>query len=163
MQSVLGHIRGRRRSDWRADAAARHPAQRLAALPSAGRGARGAAHVRRPSINGMTVLVFHSAHSLCSDEPGLLGQRRPAVGVRAAPAALHAAALDPTIAKLKLVGSVTSWVDVVSRPSGKNQLTNVVPFALEYYDLPNLVEAIAPRVVMVVDPVDPTGRLQTAP
>jgi len=81
----------------------------------------------------------------------------------AGPAALHAAALDPTIAKLQLVGSVTSWVDVVSRPSGKNQLTNVVPFALEYYDLPNLVEAIAPRVVMVVDPVDPTGRLQTAP
>jgi cephalosporin-C deacetylase-like acetyl esterase len=81
----------------------------------------------------------------------------------AGPPALHAAALDPTIAKLKLVGSVTSWVDVVSTPLGKNQLTNVVPFALEYYDLPNLVEAIAPRVVMIVDPVDPTGRLQTAP
>ena len=76
------------------------------------------------------------------------------------PAALHAAAMDDRIAALTLVGSITSWSDVVASPLAKNQLTNVVPFALEYYDLPNLLDAISPRPVVIVDPVDPTGRLK---
>jgi cephalosporin-C deacetylase-like acetyl esterase len=78
----------------------------------------------------------------------------------AGPPALHATALDERIAKLTLIRSITSWLDVVTTPLGKNQLTNVVPFALEYYDLPNLVEVIPPRMVEVVDPVDPTGRVK---
>ncbi len=78
----------------------------------------------------------------------------------AGPVALHAAAFDERIAKVTIVRSITSWVEVVNTPLGKNQLANVVPFALEYYDLPNLVGSIAPRPVMIVDPVDPTDRLK---
>ncbi len=78
----------------------------------------------------------------------------------AGPVALHAAALDDRIAALTLVRSITSWSDVVAVLLAKNQLTNVVPFALEYYDLPDLLDAISPRPVAIVDPVDPTGRLK---
>ena len=76
----------------------------------------------------------------------------------AGPPALHAAALDDRVASLTLVRSITSWCDVTAEPLAKNQLTNIVPFALEYYDLPNLIDAMAPRKVQAVEPVDPTGK-----
>ena len=74
--------------------------------------------------------------------------------------ALHTAALNPRISPLKLVRSLDTWMDVVRQPLGRNQLTNIVPFALEYYDLPQLVQAIAPRLVEVVEPVDAWGNVK---
>ena len=69
----------------------------------------------------------------------------------AGPPALHAAAFEQRIANLTVTGSITSWIDVIRMPLSK-KLTNVVPFALEYYDLPHLVEAIAPRRVTRTEP-----------
>ncbi|MBN1868009.1 acetylxylan esterase [Candidatus Sumerlaeota bacterium] len=79
------------------------------------------------------------------------------VGIGAAgPAALHAAALDDRFAELRLGGSIESWIDdVVAKPMARDLMALVVPNALECYDLPDLVKAIAPRPVRVADPFHP--------
>ncbi len=76
----------------------------------------------------------------------------------AAPAALHAAALDPRIPAVTLEGGLVSWSSVLRTPVTQNQLANVVPGALERYDLPTLAEAIAPRKLTIKAPVDPAGK-----
>ena len=53
---------------------------------------------------------------------------------------------------------VTSWSAVAATPLATNQLTNVVPGALEVYDLPDLAAAIAPRPLAIRRSSDPTGR-----
>jgi hypothetical protein len=66
----------------------------------------------------------------------------------AGPVALHAAALDGRFASLTLQDSIRSWVDdVVAQPRRANVIGYVVPSALQKYDLPDLVTAIAPRPV----------------
>jgi pimeloyl-ACP methyl ester carboxylesterase len=74
------------------------------------------------------------------------------------PVALHAAALDPRIKSLTLENSLLSWSAVVRSPISVNQLTNVVPGVLQYYDLPDLAALIAPRPLTIKNPVDPTGK-----
>ena len=65
---------------------------------------------------------------------------------RAGPVALHAAALDKRVAELVLRQSIDSWIDdVVAKPLDANAISHVVPFALEKYDLPDLVKALAAR------------------
>jgi hypothetical protein len=76
---------------------------------------------------------------------------------RAAPAALHAAALDERISDTVLESMVVSWSSVVRIPLSKGQLGNVVPGALAVYDLPDLAAAIAPRPLTVRHPVDAAG------
>jgi cephalosporin-C deacetylase-like acetyl esterase len=81
-----------------------------------------------------------------------------AVGVgAAAPIVLHAAALDPRIAEVTLDGGVVSWSLVARTAVTRNQLANVVPRALESYDLPDLAALIAPRPLTIKNPVDPAG------
>jgi pimeloyl-ACP methyl ester carboxylesterase len=80
------------------------------------------------------------------------------VGVgAAAPVALHAAALEPRFTNVTLDGMVSSWTDVALTPLAKNQLTNVIPGALEVYDLPDVAGAIAPRPLSIRRSTDPTG------
>ena len=68
----------------------------------------------------------------------------------AAPVALHAAALDERFASLTLKGSIRSWVDdVVAKPLTPHLLGHVVPGALLKYDLPDLVNVIDSRKVIV--------------
>jgi pimeloyl-ACP methyl ester carboxylesterase len=74
------------------------------------------------------------------------------------PIALHAAALDPRVTRLTLDGSILSWDGVVRTPVTRDQLTNVVPRALERYDLPDLAASLAPRPLTILAPVDPAGR-----
>jgi pimeloyl-ACP methyl ester carboxylesterase len=78
------------------------------------------------------------------------------------PIALHAAALDPRITRLTLERSVLSWSDVVRSRIPRDQLANVVPRALEFYDLPELAASLAPRPLMVINPIDPSQRPVTA-
>jgi pimeloyl-ACP methyl ester carboxylesterase len=78
------------------------------------------------------------------------------VGVgSAAPIALHAAALFQPITKVLLVRPVVSWSAVVQTPISRNQLTNVVPGALQTYDLPELAATLAPRPLTIRGAVDP--------
>jgi hypothetical protein len=75
----------------------------------------------------------------------------------AAPVALHAAALSPTIVHLVLSGMTTCWSDVARAPTTRNQLGNVVPGALGFYDLPDLAALFAPRKLEIVAMTDPAG------
>jgi cephalosporin-C deacetylase-like acetyl esterase len=75
----------------------------------------------------------------------------------AAPVALHAAALDGRISAVTLEGGLVSWSSVVQTPLSRGQLANVVPGALEVYDLPDLAAAVAPRPLTIRHPVDAAG------
>jgi pimeloyl-ACP methyl ester carboxylesterase len=78
------------------------------------------------------------------------------VGV-AAPIVLHAAALEPRITRVTLDGGVLSWSLVARTPVTRGQLANVVPRALEAYDLPDLAAALAPRPLTIRNAVDAAG------
>ncbi len=73
------------------------------------------------------------------------------------PAALHAAALGQFFNHVKLIGSLASWRNVATAYHSKNQLANVVPGALNYYDLPDLVKLSSKTNVEIVSPVDAEG------
>jgi dienelactone hydrolase len=81
------------------------------------------------------------------------------VGVgEAVPAVLHAAVLEPSVARVTLEGGLLSWSSVVARPAGKEPLSNAVPGALAVYDLPDLAAALAPRPLAIRNPVDGAGK-----
>ncbi len=81
------------------------------------------------------------------------------VGVgAAAPVALHVAALTTMITRVTLERPVISWSAVVQTPISSNQLTNVVPGALEVYDLPDLAGTLAPRPLTIRAAVDPINQ-----
>jgi murein DD-endopeptidase MepM/ murein hydrolase activator NlpD/cephalosporin-C deacetylase-like acetyl esterase len=74
----------------------------------------------------------------------------------ACPIALHAALL-PAITSVGLNGMTISWSDVARAPVSRDQLANVVPGALAFYDLPNLAAMIAPRELRITAMVDAAG------
>jgi hypothetical protein len=53
--------------------------------------------------------------------------------------------------------SLVSWSDVVAKGISRGQLGNVVPGALEAYDLPDLAARLAPRRLRIQTPVDAMG------
>lgn len=117
-----------------------------------------AMHLNRPLI-GQRADDIIAAVTWLAGRDGVDADHIEVVGIaHAGPAALHAGAFDKRIAKVTLIRSIRSWEDVVDTPLGKNQLQNVVPFALETYDLPDLVRLMAPRPVTILEPVDPEGR-----
>ncbi len=59
---------------------------------------------------------------------------------------------------LVLDGAIPSWSDVVRTPVARDQLANVVPGALAFYDLPDLAAMLAPRPLTIRAAVDPAGR-----
>lgn len=73
----------------------------------------------------------------------------------AGPVVLHAAVFDDRISSVMIKNSIVSWLDIVRAPLADGILSHVVPGALEYYDLADLVSFIAPRQVKIVDPVKP--------
>lgn len=115
-------------------------------------------HLNRPLLGQRTEDVLTAVRYLTTlkevkaDEIELVG-----VG-HCGPVALHAAAFDKRIKRVRVVSAIESWRAVIDSPTAGSQLENVVPFALETYDLPDLARAIAPREVDVIDPVDPHGK-----
>lgn len=65
----------------------------------------------------------------------------------AAEAALFAAALDPRIDKLTLSDTILSFYQMLKYPMMKDQYAYVVPDALEYFDLPDVVRFIGKEKV----------------
>jgi cephalosporin-C deacetylase-like acetyl esterase len=117
-----------------------------------------ALHLNRPLL-GQRVEDVLSALNYLASRDDVDGSRIELVGVGGCgPVALHAAALDDRIAQVTLRRSIDSWAEVASTPLARDQLTNVIPFVLEHYDLPDLVKAIEPRKVIIQDRVDPTGK-----
>jgi dienelactone hydrolase len=81
----------------------------------------------------------------------------------AGPALLHAALFDPSIGPVALLGSPVSWESILTYrfydlPIG----ATIVPSALTFYDLPDLMGIITPRRVLALDPLGGDGKPSTA-
>jgi cephalosporin-C deacetylase-like acetyl esterase len=74
--------------------------------------------------------------------------------------ALHSAAIDSRFSSVKIINSISSFMDIISEPEAKNQFKNVVPGAMKYYDLPDLVNSIVPRPLKIIEAVDSFGKLK---
>jgi cephalosporin-C deacetylase-like acetyl esterase len=70
---------------------------------------------------------------------------------------LYAAVLDRRIRKVVLEGMLSSYDSVVEDKIHRRVLESVVPGALKFYDLPDLVATLAPRKVSIVSGTDPLG------
>ena len=79
------------------------------------------------------------------------------VGVGAV-ALLHEAVLDSRLAGVELDRMLVSYHSVVTHRLHHDIYESVIPGVLKAYDLPDLVAAIAPRPVWLVDAVDPLGK-----
>ena len=76
------------------------------------------------------------------------------IGVgRAGPVVLHAAAFDPRIRQVITDGGLVSWSSALTEPLARGVFPSLVPGALRHYDLPLLIERIAPRPVVLVNPI----------
>ena len=116
-----------------------------------------ALHLGRPLL-GQRVEDVLAALECLAARPEIDAAKIGIVGVEGgALVALHAAALDERLRQVTLRRSIASWMDVVTSQTAKNQFNQVVPGALARYDLPDLVRAIAPRPVRVLEPLDAAG------
>jgi cephalosporin-C deacetylase-like acetyl esterase len=70
---------------------------------------------------------------------------------------LHEAVLDRRISALALDHMLVSFQSVVTHRMHHDIYESVIPGVLKAYDLPDLVAAVAPRPVWLVDAVDPLG------
>jgi cephalosporin-C deacetylase-like acetyl esterase len=84
---------------------------------------------------------------------------RGAAGV----AGLIAAALDEQVAGVAAEQTVTSWYAVTQAKLHEGTAEIVVPGVLKDFDLPDLVNLIAPRPLWLVDPRAPGGGRSSAP
>ena len=112
-------------------------------------------HLNRPLLGQRTYDVLAVLRQVREDSrlvPTLVAEGS------ACPVALHAAALDPRIDAITLIHPLLSWSDVVRTPVSEDQMTNVVPGALAYYDLPDLARAVFPRPLTIKEAVDATGK-----
>ncbi len=72
--------------------------------------------------------------------------------------ALHAAALDERITDVVVESTLVSYRMALDAELHKNLSEILVPGVLRHYDLGDLLEAISPRPVLLVDPVDAMGQ-----
>ncbi len=73
------------------------------------------------------------------------------------PVVLHAAALDSRIKKVVVENTLASYRMVIDQPLHRDISEIVVPGVLTKYDMGDLIAAISPRPVTVVNPLDATG------
>ena len=72
--------------------------------------------------------------------------------------ALFAALFDSRIKSLAVDGMLLSYDAVVNQRIHQGIVDQIVPSALKYFDLPDVIAAIAPRRVAVFNGVNPLGR-----
>jgi cephalosporin-C deacetylase-like acetyl esterase len=73
-------------------------------------------------------------------------------------ALMHAALLDSRISRLVLEQTLTSYRSAVDHPVTRQVYDVMIPGVLKKYDLPELVAALKPRPVLLLNPVDQLGR-----
>jgi dienelactone hydrolase len=120
-----------------------------------------AIHLARPLLGQRAADLLTVLEGLKAEAGGGGGAAFQVVGVGAAgPIVLHAALLDRTglIESVGLERSLVSWSDVVTKGISRDQLGNVVPGALQVYDLPDLAARLAPRPLRIHTPVDAMGQ-----
>ena len=76
-----------------------------------------------------------------------------------AAAVLYAATLDERLKKIVLERMLVSYQTVVDQKIHRQVFESVVPSVLHVCDLPDLVAALAPREVWMVNPVDAVGHV----
>jgi dienelactone hydrolase len=107
---------------------------------------------------GMRVLDITRAVDLLSARRDVDRDKIYAYGKKGgAVPALYAAVLDRRIGKVVLEGMLSSYDSVVENKIHRQVLESVVPGALKFYDLPDLVATLAPRKVSIVSGADPVG------
>lgn len=75
------------------------------------------------------------------------------------PAALHAALFGGKFERVTVTGAIESWEDVAAAPHSKDQLGNIVPGVLSFYDLPDLAKLMPQGTeVKILAPADPEGK-----
>ena len=72
---------------------------------------------------------------------------------------LYAAVLDERLKKIVLERMLVSYQTIVDQKIHRQVFETVIPSVLRFYDLPDLVAALAPREVWMVNPVDAVGRM----
>jgi len=86
-----------------------------------------------------------------------IGKRQGAVPL------LYAAVMDQRLSKLVFDEMLVSYSAVVRRPVHRRVFESVVPGALREFDLPDLVASLAPRGVVMANPVNPLGNRLAGP
>jgi cephalosporin-C deacetylase-like acetyl esterase len=72
--------------------------------------------------------------------------------------ALHAAALDERITQVVIENTLVSYRMALEAPLHKNLSELVIPKVLTQYDVGDLLEAISPRPVLIVNPLNAMGQ-----
>jgi hypothetical protein len=70
---------------------------------------------------------------------------------------LHAAVLDPRINRVVIENTLASFRMVLDQPLHRDISEIMIPGVLAKYDMGDLLAAIAPRSVTVINPRDATG------
>ncbi|MEX2300045.1 MAG: acetylxylan esterase [Bryobacterales bacterium] len=70
---------------------------------------------------------------------------------------LYAAALDDRLQKLAFEQMLVSYRSVVEQPLHRGVLESIIPGVLRQFDLPDLLAALIPRDVLLVNAVNPLG------
>jgi len=107
---------------------------------------------------GMRALDITRAIDLLSARRDVDEHKMYAYGKRGgALPALYAAVLDRRIRRVVLEGMLSSYESAVENKIHRQVFESVVPGALKFYDLPDLVATLAPRKVSMVGSTDPLG------
>jgi cephalosporin-C deacetylase-like acetyl esterase len=110
------------------------------------------------SMVGMRALDITRGVDLLSSRPEVDANRIYVYGKDGGTVpALYAATLDRRIRKVALEGMLSSYDSVVKNRVHRQVFETVVPGALKFYDLPDLVATLAPREVWIVNGTDPLG------
>lgn len=123
---------------------------------------------RRASVVGRSVAGMRTgdvlrALDVLAGLPDVDPRRIDAIGRGAfAIPLLHAAVLDARVARLALEGSLVSYRAVIDHSIHKDLPESLLPGVLRRYDVPDLLLALAPRPVAIVDPVDAVGQRLTS-
>jgi len=72
--------------------------------------------------------------------------------------ALHAAAVDTRITRVMAENSLVSYRTALDAPLHRNLSEITIPGVLRHYDVSDLLEAVAPREVTLVNPADAIGQ-----
>jgi cephalosporin-C deacetylase-like acetyl esterase len=75
-------------------------------------------------------------------------------------AALHAAALDERITRVMIENSLVSYKAALDAPLHRNLSEITIPGVLRHYDVDDLLVAIAPREVMLLNPTGAVGQTE---
>lgn len=103
-------------------------------------------HIGWPLV-GQRVTDMHTLLNFCTQNESLKNHRIEVVADGLyGPVILHAAVLDDRISRATLTRCIKTWRDYLLQPMQYDMLRNIVPGALHYYDLPDLLKLAEGRV-----------------